>query len=156
MLPERVHNYALQSLAGSPDVFLALTRGMTDEEADRRPDPARFTIREAIAHLADWEGVFLKRMTDTRDTDNATLQGYDEGQWAIDHDYAHSDWQTELERFREGRARCLEFLRALSPAQRARIGQHTEAGPITLEEQMLLMTVHDGYHLAQVAQWRAG
>lgn len=156
MLPKKVETYLLIALAGAPDVFDALLQGMTEEEADRRPNPERFTIREALAHLADWEGVFRARLLQTRDDENATLQGYDEGQWAIDHDYAHSDWRAQAVRFRQGRQELVALLRSLTPAQWERSAFHTEAGPITMAEQAVLISVHDGYHLQQFAQWRGG
>lgn len=155
MLPEKVRSYLLGALAGAPDLFDALLRNMTDAEADRRPDPDRFTIREALAHLADWEDVFYGRLIQTRYEDDAVLQGYDEGQWAIDHDYAHADWRTQARLFRERRQRLTELLRSLTSAQWARVGNHTEVGPITLEEQAVLVSVHDAYHLQQIAKWRA-
>jgi hypothetical protein len=154
MLPKKVETYLLGALAGAPDVFEALVWGMTEEEADRRPDPERFSIREAIAHLADWEDVFRKRLLQTRDEANATLQGYDEGQWAIDHDYARSDWRAQLQLFRAGRAKLVALLRALTPAQWERTAIHTEIGPITMEQQAVLILAHDGYHETQIAQWR--
>ena len=154
MLPKKVEAYLMIALAGAPDVFDALLQGMTEVEADRRPDPDRFTIREAMAHLADWESVFRGRLLQTRDGDNATLQGYDEGQWAIDHDYAHSDWREQARRFHEERQELIALLRSLTPAQWERTGNHTEVGPITMEQQALLVCVHDGYHQQQIAQWR--
>lgn len=154
MLPKKVKDYLLISLAGAPDVFDALLQGLTEEQADRRPDPDRFTIREALAHLADWEGVFRERLLQTRDEENATLQGYDEGQWALDHDYAHSDWRAQSRRFRKGREELVALLRSLTPDEWERSAHHTEAGPITTEQQAVLIAVHDGYHLQQIAQWR--
>lgn len=154
MAVHRILHYATLSIGGAPEVYERLLMGLTEGEADRRPDPARFTIREAMAHLADWEGVFLQRMTATRDTNNPILQGYDEGQWAIDHDYAHADVQEQLMRFREGRTRLVSFVQELTPEQYTRTGQHTEAGPLTLADQVLLVAVHDGYHARQFAEWR--
>lgn len=154
MLADKIVRYVLLSLEGEPDVYARLLMGVTDTEADRRPDPARFTLREALAHVAEWEDVFLQRMTATRDTDTPLLQGYDEGQWAIDHNYAHADVPMQLALFRQRRVRNVAFLRALAPDQWARTGRHTEVGPITLEEQMLLMLAHDGYHARQFAEWR--
>lgn len=46
--------YLVGALDGAPDVFESLLAGLTDAEIDRRPDPDRFTLREMMAHLADW------------------------------------------------------------------------------------------------------
>jgi len=155
MLPEKVHTYLLGALAGAPDLFDALLRGLTDAEADGRPDPNRFTIREALAHLADWEDVFRGRLLQTRDEAAPVLQGHDEGQWALDRDYAHSDWRQQARLYRERRRQMVDLLTALTPAQWDRVGSHTELGPIPLEGQAVLISAHDAYHLQQIAQWRS-
>ncbi len=155
MLTAKVYQYALMALEGTPAVFARLLDGMTEAEADLHPDPARFSLREAVAHLADWEDVFRQRMQATQNEDNPILQGYDEGQWAIDRDYAHSDWREQLARFTQERAQTIALIRSFTPPQLGRSGQHTEAGPITLQEQVLLITVHDGYHARQFAEYRS-
>lgn len=155
MLTVKVYQYALLALDGTPAVLAHLLSGLSDAEADKRPDPARFSLREAIAHLADWEGVFRERMQATLREDNPILQGYDEGQWAIDRGYARLDWHEQLARFTAERAQTLALIRAFSPADLARTGRHTEAGPISLQEQVLLIVVHDGYHTRQFADYRA-
>jgi uncharacterized damage-inducible protein DinB len=157
MLPPGPRKYLLAAIAGTPDVMEALlnSRPGSDPIWDRRPDPARFTLREVVAHLADWEEIFLDRMTRTREQDQPSLQGYDEGQVAIDHDYAHSDPHANLARFRAGRAAMVTVLRSISDTEWERIGRHTEIGPISLEAQAILVAGHDGYHTSQVAQWLA-
>ena len=87
------------ALEAAPALFDHLLRGLTEEEADRRPDPDRFTIREVIAHLADWEPVFLERLTRMRFEDHPTLPDYDEGQRAIERGYAQSDWHAQAPLF---------------------------------------------------------
>lgn len=154
MLPDRIHLYLLLDLECAPAVLARLLADVTDPAAwDRRPDPDRFTLREMVAHLADWDGVFLGRMTQTRDEENATLRGLDEGQVAIDHDYAHADPQECLMRYEAGREKIVAFLRALSPEQWGRVGTHTEVGPISLETQAVLIAVHDGYHRQQALSY---
>lgn len=154
MLPKKVFQYLLIDLESAPDVLTALLKTVTDASTwDRRPDPDRFSLREMVAHLADWEGVFLGRLKQTWDEENAILQGLDEGQIAIDHDYAHADPQECLARYREGRTQMVAFLRELSPEQRERIGTHTEVGAISIEAQAVLIAAHDGYHRQQAVSY---
>ena len=151
MLPKKTYSYLLIDLDSGPDVLAALlAAGAGPAVWDSRPDPDRFTLREMVAHLADWEGVFLQRLTQTRDEENAILQGLDEGQVAIDHDYAHADPQECLARYHAGRTRIVSFLSGLSPGQWERVGTHTELGPISLTAQAVLIAAHDGYHRQQV------
>ncbi len=150
MLKERTRHYLLIDLESAPDVLARLLAEVRDPAVlDHRPDPDRFSLREMAAHLADWESVFLGRLTQTRDEENATLQGLDEGQVALNHDYAHADLPECLARYRTGRAKIIAFLRALTPAQWERVGTHTEVGPLTMEEQLVLIAAHDGYHRQQ-------
>lgn len=157
MLPSNARKYLLAALAASPDVYDRLLKDVPAEDTvwDVRPDPDRFTIREAVAHMADWEEVFLDRLTRTREQDEPTLQGYDEGQFAIDRDYAHQGARPNLTRFREGREKIVAFFHSLQPEEWERIGHHTEVGPISLEAHGVLILGHDGYHAQQVVQWLA-
>ena len=133
MMTERTRHYLLLDLASAPDVLARLLADTSDPAVyDRRPDPDRFTLREMVAHLADWEAVFLDRLSKTRDEENATLQGLDEGQVAIDHDYAHAAPPECLARYKAGRVKIVTLLHGLAPEQWGRVGRHTEIGPITL------------------------
>ena len=156
MLPERARHYLFTDLESAPDVLARLLRDAAGPAVyDRRPDPDRFTLREMLAHLADWEAVFLRRLTDTRDREGAVLQGLDEGRVALDHDYAHADPAECLARYRAGRREIVALLRALPPASWARIGHHTEIGPVSVEAQAVLIAAHDGYHRRQTLDWLA-
>jgi hypothetical protein len=153
MLPEATHRYLLHGLAATPIVIDRLLLAATPADYDRRPDPERFTLREVIAHLADWEPVWHQRLQRVRTEEQPMLPGYDESQWAIDHDYAHAAVPEQMARFREGRARLLAFLRDLSPEDWDRTGQHSQWGRVTLADLAVLVLGHDGYHLRQIADW---
>jgi hypothetical protein len=154
MLPSRIHDNLRLDLESAPEVLARLLAPITDPAVyDRRPDPNRFTLREMVAHLADWETVFLTRLTDTRDIEEAVLQGLDEGQVAMDHDYAHADPAECLTRYAAGRVKMVTFLRGLSLEQWARVGRHTELGPVTLGAQVVMVAAHDGYHRQQTVSY---
>ena len=151
MLPEKLYRYLLIDLDSAPDVLAKLLAGVSDPAVwDRRPDPERFTLREVAAHLADWDKVFLGRMIQTRDAAQPILQGIDEGQVALDQDYAHTDPLASLRRHRVNRTEMVSFLQSLSADQWDRVDSHTELGPISLAAQAVLVAVHDGYHRRQV------
>ncbi|BDI32959.1 hypothetical protein CCAX7_50100 [Capsulimonas corticalis] len=155
MFPYHVHKYLMGAVAGTPDLFDYLLLGMTDDEADFRPDPERFTLREAITHVADWDEVFLGRLNQTVSEDYPTLVGLDEGQVAIDRDYAHADWRQQLVYLRERRPKITALLRDLSAEQWERAGNHTENGRMTIADQAVMIAAHDNYHIRQIADFRA-
>jgi uncharacterized damage-inducible protein DinB len=147
-------NYLFTALSVAPDLYDYLLTGLTSEEADHRPDPDRFTIREIMAHLADWEQVFLNRMTRICTEDIPLLEGYDEGEWAIEHNYAATEPFEQARLFRERRAKLVAFLRDRSAADWDRTGNRPEIGLVTLEALSLLIPLHDMYHLNQIVAWR--
>jgi uncharacterized damage-inducible protein DinB len=153
MLPVQARKYMIHGLEATPVALAALLDGAPAEAFDRRPDPARFTLREMLGHLADWEGVWLERLTALAEKDHPTLQGYDEGQWAIDHNYAAMDPGEQLARFTAGRTRLLAAARRLEAAEWERSGFHTEWGEITIGAMLALVLGHDGYHLKQAVEW---
>ena len=146
--------YLFTALEAQPDLFQQALQELTADEADRRPFEDRFTIREAIAHLAEWEGIWLERMRRICEEVHPTLPGYDEGAFAIEHDYARKDPQEQLGLFREGRMRIMAFLRDRSESDWQRTAVRPEIGVLTLEALTLIIPLHDIYHLQQVQEWR--
>ena len=154
MLARNIRKYVLTALSGAPDVMVRLCgSALTTPVVDFRPDPARFTIREVLAHLADWDAVFGGRIKQMLQSENATLVGIDEGEVAIAHDYARADPEECLRRYHDGRAAILVLLSNCVDDDWERQATHTELGSITLEAQAVLISAHDGYHLKQVAEW---
>lgn len=159
VLPAFGTTYLLTALGGTPDVLDALLVHQIADDAvwDARPDPERFSLREIVAHLADWENVFLERLVRTRDEQTPMLPIVDPERLARERDYARHDPHQDLARFRAGRERLVGVLRALEPAQWERAGQIVRGDPpvshrVTLEAWAVQALAHDGYHTQQVAR----
>jgi hypothetical protein len=162
MLPPFARKYVLIALSGTPDVLDGFLKALPSDDPrwDFRPDPERFTLREMIAHLADWNPIFQERVTRICAEEAPVLPDRDEGQIAVDRDYAHSDPQASLSRFRAGRAQLLAYLQSLEPEQWERTGSYMAdhprgSGAITVEDWAVQVVAHDGYHTQQTAQWLA-
>jgi uncharacterized damage-inducible protein DinB len=137
-----------------PDLLENALQGVTEADLDKRPYPERFTLREVVCHLADWEPIWLERMTRMVSEDKPVLPGYDEGQMVIDNDYAHQDLATQLARFRTGRAAMVAFLKTREEADWNRIGVRQEVGEMTLLMLSAMILGHDLYHLKQIQDYR--
>lgn len=146
-------SYLFTALKAAPELFENLLQGLTSEEADYRHDPRRFTIREIMAHLADWDEIFLERLKRVRDEDNPTIEGLDEGELAQLHNYAISDPHQQLTLFRQRRARLVGYLRELETRDWSRGCLRPEIGSTNMEEMALIIPLHDTYHLLQVTEW---
>lgn len=148
-----IRNYLCSGLAAGPLVLENLLIGITDAQADARPDPERFTIREVVAHLADWEPIWLERFTRIATEDKPFLPDIDEGEMAITNDYANADITVQLRRFFEGRERVVAFFRGLPDEAWAREGERYW-GALSLDGFAGMMLGHDGYHFEQVIRQR--
>ena len=157
MLLPLMRDRLLSALTGTCDVLPALLGSLSPQDPvwDARPDPARFTLREIMAHLADYELIWIDRMTRTRNELGPLLVPVDPGALATEHDYAHSDTAVSLAQFQERRIALVNFLVGLAEEDWQRVGQMGDRGPLTLEEQAAFVVIHDGYHTGQVAQWLA-
>ena len=153
MLPDKARYYLMKGLEAAPLVIEKMLTDSADVDYDRRPDPERFTLREVLAHLADWEPIWFERIQRMAEEDEPHLLGYDEGQLAMDNDYAHSDPRRQLMRFREGRTALLGYLRNLPAESWSRRGVHSEWSELNIAAMAVLILGHDGYHTKQVAEW---
>lgn len=147
-------DYILNGLEAAPRVQNRLLDGVTDWDA--RPDPERFTLREMVAHLADWEDIWATRVQRFLDEDHPMLPSIDEGELARDRKYATQDPRANLTRYENGRKRLVDLLRKLPLESWSRTGHREFVGDMTLFELAALINGHDGYHLKQSLEYTSG
>lgn len=141
-----VVNYLVTGLDAAPDAQARLCARVQDWDAGPQGE-GRFTLRESLAHLADWEPIWLMRAERTLKEVRPDLPGIDEGELAVQNDYASSDPLVSLARYRQGRDRLVEFFRGLSDSDWQRTFTRDDVGEVTLFELASLVLGHDGYHL---------
>lgn len=153
--PVPAQTYLLKALSGTPFVLEKLLSGIdaSDPIWDRRPEPDRFTLREILAHLADWEPIWKMRFERMRDEESPFLESIDEGQLVIDHDYAHQDPIANIARYKEGRVQLVDLLSTLDEPTWDKTGDREFVGLLTVQMLAGLIQSHDGYHLIQVVKW---
>jgi hypothetical protein len=157
MLPEKARLYPLSALESTPVVMEAIIgdRDSADPLWDFRPDQNRFTLREALAHCADWDEIFLGRLKRTVNEDTPTLPDVDEGAIAVEHNYAAQDPLQNLERWKSNRAVLVNYIKGLRNEDFARTGHKPPLGEISIEGWLSLMNGHDMYHLRQAVDYIA-
>jgi hypothetical protein len=158
MLPPAARAYVINGLEGTPAVLEGLLKGVSADDPvwDRRVSPERFSLREVLAHLADWEPIWIERIRRMKVEDGPLLPNVDEGQLAIDRNYAASDPFASMARFREHRVLVFKRLSELSELDWSRTGEREFVGHVTLENLATMMLGHDAYHLKQIAETISG
>jgi uncharacterized damage-inducible protein DinB len=151
-----IRTYVLKGASANPSVVAELLCGITDEDSvwDYRPDPERFTLREVLAHLADWEDIWLARATRILHEDDPLLEDVDEGKVAIDNNYSAAIPSATLARYAAGREKVIALYTGLPAEAWKRTGQRPPViGTLTLDDLLSLMYGHDGYHTGQIVDW---
>ena len=145
--------YMLKSVEYGPIVLEKMVGLVDPARFDERPDADRFTLREAVAHLADWEPIFLTRMQKTLAQPGIEIENLDEGEIAVKNEYHKQDVAGNIARFKAGRSACTAFLRSLGPDDWSKACYRSDVGTISLEDFANMMTGHDMYHLEHAAQF---
>ncbi len=157
MLPPRAKYYLISALEANPSVLSHLLKDLGPDDArwDKRPDPERFTLREMVAHLADWEPINIQRLTRIREEDNPFIPDIDEGEMAIKNNYGTLDPIASVTQYVDGRNAVVAFLRELPEEAWQRIATREFLGEMDIAAQATLIAGHDGYHLKQTLDWLA-
>ena len=141
-------------LAG-PQKLRAAVAGMTAEQLDARPIPGKWSTKHVICHIADFEPVYVDRMKRVIAEDEPTLFGGDPDLFAARLAYDHRDVSVELDFIEAARKHMGAILRSLRPDDFLRQGNHSEAGPITLEKLLTNITNHIPHHVKFIEEKRA-
>jgi uncharacterized damage-inducible protein DinB len=143
--------YIRRALRFNPVIIERLMKKLPPSALDDRPDPERFTVREVLCHLAEWEPFFLERLKGAVTVDNFQITAYDEGQLALDHDYAHQDPDAALGRYLAGREAYSSYVETLAPEALDRHAYHPEQGVLTAGDLISMVVGHDVYHIEQIS-----
>lgn len=147
-----MNRYLIPGLKLSPDVFKRIIDRIPDDKLDVPTHPDRFTPREIIAHMADWEPIMRdERMKCALDRPGETFEAYDEGQRAIDQKYIELDVNEQLRKFAMERAETVAWVRKVPTEAWDNVAHHPEAGDMRLSEIVNMIVGHDMYHLEQLS-----
>jgi len=155
MLPE-ARRYAFIALRNNPRLMREITRGIGPDNPfwDFRPDPDRFSMRFVLAHVADWDPIFLGRVEQITTLDQPELPAYDEGRMAIDNAYASQNPHDNLVRWESNREVLIEKFSSIPVEQHDRVGLRPGQGLISIADYMAMVTLHDSYHLSQALEYK--
>lgn len=141
-------------LAG-PQELRGAVAGMTQQQLDARPVPGRWSTREVVCHIADYEPVYADRMKRVIAEDEPTLLGGDPGAMAVRLAYADRDLEEELGLVELVRRQMARILRSLKPEDFQRKGIHSVRGPVALEKLLQQITEHIPHHIRLIEEKRA-
>lgn len=125
-------------------------QGLTPSQLKWRPEPAKWSIAEIIAHLADAEVVASWRMRSVIGENGITIQPFDQDAWASVFEYQKRDAKLSLETFRVLRENNLAMLKEIPKQTWDNYGMHLERGKESIAHLTRMFAGHDTNHILQV------
>ena len=146
-----------QQLPKVGPVLRTLTADLTPEQARNwRDGPDGWNAIEVIAHLRDFERIFIEWAQLMLEEEQPTLPLYDPDALARERRYGEGDMPTVFAEWKAGRAASITFYAALSEADFVRPGIHLRRGEWSVGEGLASQVLHDLTHFEQLAKIRAG
>ena len=145
--------YLVRALTYGPMIVRRIVEAIPASQYDSHSDPDRFTVREAVAHLADWQEIDLDLLRLSAAGNGSLLEPYDESERAAEQGYVSTDVMEQLELFEARRRVILAFLDALLPEAWGNTGYHPEKGHMTVYDQANMLVAHDTYHIEHLSQY---
>jgi DinB family protein len=136
-------------LEKTPAILETLLRDVPVEILRWKPAPDRWSITEVLAHMLAIEELFGDRARRIVVDDNPALARYFERDESQLRKKASTEYLKEFVALRQAN---LFFWHGIPSSAAARIGVHSELGPITLLQLLNELANHDLGHLRQIAE----
>lgn len=118
--------------------------------------PGKWNLRQILIHLSDAETVLLDRLRRCASDTKPLLVAFDQDLWESNLNYAQRDLALARQQFEIARRNVLELARTLPESVDAKVGTHTEAGPLTFATILQKIARHNAGHLEQARAIVAG
>jgi uncharacterized damage-inducible protein DinB len=128
--------------------------GMADASAltTYRDGGTGWTALEVLGHLNDFEDVFIQRAKITVEQENGALPFPKPDDLALEHQYNTLSIESVMESWKSRREALIAYLKERAATDWERIAMHPVRGPLTLFDQLTLVTMHDSLHLEQMTR----
>ncbi|MEI7986873.1 MAG: DinB family protein [Armatimonadota bacterium] len=145
--------YLFKGLAAGPTVVRRIVSQVPPSKYDSVSDPDRFTLREAVAHVADWDSIDLDRIKQIIEDPGCTITPFDETERSIEQNYTSTEVMDQLDLYTSRRTTLIAFLESLAPEAWNVQGFHPEKGILTVYDMANLVLAHDTYHIEHFTQF---
>lgn len=140
----------VERLQATPSNLVSLISTAPVAALTRAPMRGEWSAATVMAHLADAETVYGVRIRHMLADDRPTLAGYDEQAWVERFAPSEPDAAASLARFRILRESLIRILLTLEDDEWERVGNHADAGEMTVREMVERVADHDRNHLDQI------
>jgi len=138
-----------------PKLLRDALRGMSPAQIDAAPVPGKWSTRQIVCHISDFEPVYADRMKRVVAEDRPQMMSGDPDQFAARLAYGARDIEVELDLIEACRKHVASILKALPAEAFERVGLHSRDGELTLTTLLRRVTNHVPHHAKFIAEKRA-
>ena len=124
--------------------------GLSEEQMDQSPEEGEWSIRNAVSHLRDAQGVMEFRVGLMIDEDNPKLESKAVFEWAASETDRPPTTQEIFQTYQDSRQRVINRLEGLPLKDWWRTGRHEEFGLLTIKQQVSYFASHELTHFPQL------
>lgn len=143
--------YLLNVLDYGPVIIERLLKQIEPHRFDEVLEPDRFSPREIVAHLADWEPILRTRLETAVNLPGSEVLGIDEGQLALENEYSKSDPFEQARTYLRERRTTLAWIKEVPSVAYGNLVVHNERGPMSFMDMANMLLGHDLYHIEQLS-----
>ncbi len=143
----------LNSLENTPKTLVNIIDQVKPDKYTEHTDPDRFNLTEMVAHLADFDDIFLDRLRLAHESPGAAVESFDPDKRAHEKHYATRDLHHELDVFENRRRDLVDFLNHLGPDDWKKPFHHPDLGETTIDEYANIILAHDLSHLSHATSY---
>jgi len=142
----------IEALERAPAVVIPLVRDVPPAILKRRPSPMKWSAHEHACHLAHVHQLFFDRLDTMLASPAPVITPYQPGESDADDMLLKMDLEESLRRFAADRARLVQRLRQLSPAEWARSAEHGEYRAYSVFIMFRHLALHDFLHAYRIEE----
>jgi hypothetical protein len=144
----------ISDIEQTPARLRAAVDGLSEQQLETPYRPGGWTLRQVAHHLPESHMNGYVRMKLALTEDNPTIKPYDEARWAETPEVRGTPIAISLTLLEALHHRWVTLLKALSPAEFARVFNHPESGQWTIGRYVALDAWHGKHHVAHITGLR--
>jgi hypothetical protein len=143
-VPDGIDLFALMS--GQPDELKALLKGVDDAQANQRPAPGEWSIKEVVGHLCDAERILSYRGLRIARGDTTPLPGFEQDDYVSGTDFNARTLADLIEEFSLQRRANVICFKPLTEAELIRRGTASNY-PVSVRAILYMLPGHVTHHI---------
>lgn len=134
-------------LAAQPGELRALLQAVSETQANARPKPGEWSIKEVIGHLNDTERIFAYRALRIARGDTTPLPGFEQDDYVRGTDFNQRTLADLLDEFAAQRQANVLCFKVLTAAEIERRGSTTSGTPFSVRALLYMLAGHVMHHI---------